>query len=455
MSSFPYHIKEHTVPGQHVREWARATANSQEDVLNIHVKQYIPKDNPSPQPGDVTILGAHANGFPKELYEALWEDLHTRSKAHGFRIRGIWIADVSNQGWSAQINEDKLGNDPCWHDHSRDLLHLTNVFRAEMPRPIVGVGHSFGANILTHLSLLHPRLLTTLVLLDPTIIIFDPARNSGPGSSPARASTFRRETWPSRQVAIESFQRSPFYRSWDPRVLKAWTENSIRKLPTLLFPELPSDSDSSPKANPASPSGSGSTDPGVTLRTPKHQEVFTFFRPLWPYITAEPPASSPPHTIAKSGVPDYDVNESSPLNPGPTPYAFYRSEGGLVLKALPAVRPSALFVHGSTSEISPPHIRDLRVSTCGIGPGGSGGVAAGRVAEVVMEGKGHLFPMEYPDESAAHAARWIGTELARWREEEAEYESWTKLPVREKTTMSEEFMDRVGRPKPRPKKSKL
>lgn len=29
------------------------------------VKQYIPLDNPNPQPGDVTILGAHANGFPK------------------------------------------------------------------------------------------------------------------------------------------------------------------------------------------------------------------------------------------------------------------------------------------------------------------------------------------------------------------------------------------------------
>lgn len=31
-----------------------------------------------------------------------------------------------------------------WFDHPRDLLNLVNIKRAEMPRPIVGIGHSFG-----------------------------------------------------------------------------------------------------------------------------------------------------------------------------------------------------------------------------------------------------------------------------------------------------------------------
>lgn len=31
-----------------------------------------------------------------------------------------------------------------WLDHSRDLLHFINLKRDEMPRPIVGIGHSFG-----------------------------------------------------------------------------------------------------------------------------------------------------------------------------------------------------------------------------------------------------------------------------------------------------------------------
>jgi hypothetical protein len=53
------------VPCQHIREYPRALAGEQEDVLQLAVKQYIPFDNLEPRSGDVTIIGAHANGFPK------------------------------------------------------------------------------------------------------------------------------------------------------------------------------------------------------------------------------------------------------------------------------------------------------------------------------------------------------------------------------------------------------
>ena len=141
-----FRVVEHQVPCQHIREYPQATADTQEDVLYLDVKQYIPTSNPNPQPGDITIIGAHANAFPKELYEPLWDDLLARSAKHGFRIRSIWIADVAHQGQSSIVNESLLGNEPSWHDHSRDLLHLINVKRDEMPRPIIGVGHSMGGN---------------------------------------------------------------------------------------------------------------------------------------------------------------------------------------------------------------------------------------------------------------------------------------------------------------------
>lgn len=60
-----YHIKEHVIEGQHIREYAQATAHSNEEVLKLAVKQYIPKDNPNPKPGDITIIASHANGFVK------------------------------------------------------------------------------------------------------------------------------------------------------------------------------------------------------------------------------------------------------------------------------------------------------------------------------------------------------------------------------------------------------
>lgn len=65
MSSSLFHIQEHTLPCAHIRQYARATSLSQDEELVQHIKQYTPKDNPNPQKGDITIIGAHANGFPK------------------------------------------------------------------------------------------------------------------------------------------------------------------------------------------------------------------------------------------------------------------------------------------------------------------------------------------------------------------------------------------------------
>lgn len=71
-----------------------------------------------------------------------------------------------NQGQSGVLNEKILANDrmfcvsrdmgkklvsanpgpvpASWLDHSRDLMHLINLKRDEMPNPLVGIGHSMG-----------------------------------------------------------------------------------------------------------------------------------------------------------------------------------------------------------------------------------------------------------------------------------------------------------------------
>jgi hypothetical protein len=67
MSAHLFLVEDHVVPCQHIREYPRATAGEQEAVLHLAAKQYIPLDNLQPKPGDVTVIGAHANGFPKVL----------------------------------------------------------------------------------------------------------------------------------------------------------------------------------------------------------------------------------------------------------------------------------------------------------------------------------------------------------------------------------------------------
>ena len=129
MSASVFRVQEHPLPCSYIREYPLATADGQEDTLHLAIKQYTPLDNLSPQKGDVTIIGAHANGFPKviesslwvcrevadsslqELYEPMWDEMYKQLKASGIRIRSIWIADVAHQGQSSVLNENKLGND--------------------------------------------------------------------------------------------------------------------------------------------------------------------------------------------------------------------------------------------------------------------------------------------------------------------------------------------------------
>ncbi|KAF4982302.1 hypothetical protein FZEAL_2051 [Fusarium zealandicum] len=410
-----FNIKEHTIEASHIREYARATSHSQDEKLWLHVKQYTPKDNPHPQKGDVTLIGGHANGFPKELYEPLWEEFYHAAKSRNIRIRSIYFADAAWQGQSGIINQDALGNDPGWLDYARDILHMINTFRP--PPPIMGMGHSFGANALTNVALLHPRLLTSLVLLDPVISHYASTPQAN-GSGPAGISTYRREVWPSRQEAAASFNRSPFYKSWDPRVLERWLDYGIRNVPG---------------------------EQAVTLTTTKHQEVFTFLRPSWDAYDAKGKALVRPELVP-------DLNPS--LNDRWPTYPLYRPEGANTVTRLPNVRPSVLYVFGGQSDISLPEIQAEKMALTGSGVGGSGGEAKGRVKKVVGDKNGHLIPMENPSFCASAAAEWIEAEIERWWVDERAYEEWTRKSKEDKTTISDEYKRYVGNPKGRGSRDK-
>ncbi|KAF6227789.1 hypothetical protein HO173_011891 [Letharia columbiana] len=426
MSPSMFRVQEHTIPCQYVREYPGATLENEEDDLVLHVKQYTPLDQSYTQAGAITIIGTHANGFPKELYEPLWDDLSQALRKQGQTIRGIWIADVAQQGMSGVLNEDKLGNDPSWNDHSRDLLHMINHFRKEMSRPLVGVGHSMGGNQLVNLAYLHPRLLTSLVLIDPVIQTVSAAAPDKSRLSHTQASTFRRDDWPSRVEAASSVKKSKFYQSWDPRVLDLWIKYGLRSLPTAIYPDRSENDD----------------DP-VTLTTTKHQEVFTFLRPNFDGLDANGKL-----IVNRRTHPDLD------LRAGDT-YPFYRPEPPAVFNDLPRLRPSALYIFGGQSDLSTPDLRKQKVERTGTGVGGSGGAEADRVKEVVLEDVGHLVPMEAVARCAAAAGTWLASDLKRWRSEEADFKrEWEAKERKAKCTISEEWKKNIGGD-PRRKSEKL
>ena len=304
-------------------------------------------------------------------------------------------------------------------DHGRDLLHMINMFRSDMPMPIVGLGHSFGAAVLCNLSLMHPRLLSTVVLVDPVIQVYS---SSFTGPSPAQQSTFRRDLWPSRPEAIAAFEKSIFYQSWDRRVFDRWCEFGIRETPSAIYP---------------------SENGKATLSTTKHQEVFTFLRPSWDGV-------SPDGTtiVRRDLVPDMNLNQ-------PMRYPMYRPEPIATLRRLCELRPSVLYIFGETSDQSHPAAIKQKMDITGIGPGGSGGVKEGRVKEVTLKEIGHLVPMEATEQCADAAASWFGQEVKRFEAEKKAYEEWTRKSLTEKQTVSEEWKKHVGGPLKKPPKSKI
>ena len=229
MSATQFTVTEHVISTQHVREYPRG-ARSDEAALSLSlvVKEYRPRNNNPAAPGSVTLIAAHANGCPKETYEAFWDELTT---AYEGRIRAIWMADVANQGASGVLNERLLGDDPSWLDTARDMLHMVNVFRKQMPRPIVGIGHSMGATHLVLLSLMHPRLFVGLTLIEPIITAHPPA-----GPNNALSSSFRADLWPSRAEGAARLAKNRFFKAWDRRALDKYVQHGLRDVPTAVYP---------------------------------------------------------------------------------------------------------------------------------------------------------------------------------------------------------------------------
>lgn len=300
-----------------------------------------------------------------------------------------------------------------------------------------------GGAQLTYLSLLHPRLFESLILVDP--VIQRMVSLSG-NVSPAFASSQRRDRWPSREEAAKAMLRNKFYQAWDPRVFERWIQYGLRDLPTKLYPEssatpgpLPAAVSAEPTLTPTAPKPKE-----VTLTTTKHQEVMTFLRPNFPFREGDKEPSSAeysdsnPTAINRRTHPD--------LYPGPHSQApFYRGESIMVFHQLPHLRPSVLYVFGSTSFLTaePQNIEDKMAMT-GVGVGGSGGVKEGRVAQVTVQDAGHLIPMEKVEESATHAATWIGQEMNRWRaNEKLTEEEWGTRKGIDRSVLTERFQEEL------------
>ncbi|KAM0123444.1 hypothetical protein ACHAO1_011294 [Botrytis cinerea] len=388
-----FEIKEHKVETCHVREYAGSTIN-QEEVLHLHVKQYTPLANFNAPPiaeDAVTIVATHGAGIPKELYEPLWDDLYEQLKERGVAIRGIWVADAAGLGFSGLMDEGKLSNE---YKGVTLIIDITN------------------------LAYLHPRLFTTLILMDPVIQLSPPPMGFGTDTlGGVNYTTYRQDIWPNRKAAAESQAKAS--KNWDPRVLNKMIEYGYRDLPTTLYPDLPSDADP--------------VDPPVTLTTNKYQDAFVQLRENFS-------ARQPDGRIKINRTTHADMDPLAAFVP------LYRPEPRSTFYRLPSLRPSCLWLVGDKTYLRLDEMRE-GIKVTGTDVGGSGGIPDGRVKEVVMNKQGHLFPFEATSQTAKKCAEWLAVELDTFRETEEKWrESRKDMSVQDHMVPSQKWLEVVKRP---------
>jgi pimeloyl-ACP methyl ester carboxylesterase len=191
----------------------------------------------------------------------------------------------------------------------------------------------------------------------------------------------RTDLWPPRKMAEQYFRQ--VWKALDPRVVELWMKYGLRDTPTALYPE-----------------------PGkVTLSTTKAQEAWLYSRICLDPLPAKDGQIPPPMRVKYA-----DINETIfDYHP------FYRAEDVNLWEDLPHIRPGVIYLFPTKGPMSSRDIH-LKVDRTGIGFGGSGGVAEGRVESTIINGTGHLLPFEKPQLCAQVTAEWLGRDLHAWRE---------------------------------------
>jgi hypothetical protein len=139
-------------------------------------------------------------------------------------------------------------------------------------------------------------------------------------------------------------------------------------------------------------------------------------------------------------------------------FHFTRAEATITYTNLPHLRPSVLYMWGSKSDLASPRWEVEKLRLNGTGVGGSGGVLAGNVQKVVIEGSGHLVPCEQVGVCAGHAADWLGLWLKQYRAYEDFYRNHnSKKSAQDMFVTSDEWKKRVRQPSSiiRPVKGRL
>ncbi|EGO01092.1 hypothetical protein SERLA73DRAFT_72062 [Serpula lacrymans var. lacrymans S7.3] len=223
------------------------------NCINRYVKNTHSTDNKSK---GVTLLLAHANGFPKEIWETTLRYLF--SSPEGPPIDEVWSFEAVQHGDSALLNASNLSG-ICkmlfarpsvpvangstvdeWMDNARDIANfLLNYIPSAVSNTVLSTHLPRVSNDATLLeaarrevmaALKFPALFSSMILIDPVIV--QPYQYRGDSLRAfVIGAILRRDRWPSREEALRMFKASPFFAAWHPDVLQLYVDYGLTDTP--------------------------------------------------------------------------------------------------------------------------------------------------------------------------------------------------------------------------------
>lgn len=172
-------------------------------------------------PGKPTLHFLHANSYCAGMYAPFLEPLFAEYDIYALEIPGHGRSE-----WSGKMER--------WSDLADYLIRYLD--RAELSKPIIGVGHSIGGVATMMAAVERPDLFSRLILLDPVLLppkmlfmiklanLFH-YRYSTPL---IKSASRRRKHFPSREAAREQYEKKRAFKHWKPAFLDAYVECGFR-----------------------------------------------------------------------------------------------------------------------------------------------------------------------------------------------------------------------------------
>ena len=91
----------------------------------------------------------HANGFPPDSYNSLFENINYNTTIQNFDLIDLKYLKIKN--WTK--------------------FHTDFIKSLDLNQKIIGIGHSIGGNIILRSSIANPEYFSKIILLDPTLFI--------------------------------------------------------------------------------------------------------------------------------------------------------------------------------------------------------------------------------------------------------------------------------------------